>query len=71
MTNQTHHDQALLARESLVKRVELAGNMLLSNVPMAMLGLSDEVRAADVAITSSERSFTSPSVPQYEWYGSS
>lgn len=45
------HDQALLARESLVKRVDLAGLMLLANVPMAMSGLSDEVRAAYTAIT--------------------
>jgi hypothetical protein len=51
MTTQPHHDQALLARESLVKRIELAGDMLLSTVPMAMSGLSDEVRAGYTAIT--------------------
>ncbi len=51
MKNPIHHDQALLARESLVKRVELAGYMLLTNVPMAMSGLTDQVRVAYAAIT--------------------
>ncbi len=51
MKNPSHHDQALLARESLVKRVELAGYVLLTNVPMAMSGQSDQVRAAYAVIT--------------------
>lgn len=51
MKNPLHHDQALLARGSLVKRIELNGYMLLTNVPMAMSGQSDQVRAAYAAIT--------------------
>lgn len=51
MTNTSSQDQALLARESLVKRVEYAGYLLLTNMPMAMSGQPDRVTAAYAVIT--------------------
>lgn len=51
MTTEPHHDQAPLAREGLAKRVELAGLVLLTNVPMALSGQPDQVRAAYAVIT--------------------
>lgn len=51
MTNSRSTDQALLARENLVQRIERAGALLLTNVPMAMTGEPDWVREAYAAIT--------------------
>lgn len=51
MKNRPSSKQALRARECLVRRVNHAGAMLLTNVPMAMSGLSDSVRLSYMALT--------------------
>jgi hypothetical protein len=51
MKQKPSSQQALLHREDLARRVNHAGNLLLTNVPMAMSGQSDQVRMAYAIIT--------------------
>jgi len=51
MKKKPSSNQALLARDGLVRRVETAGAVLLTNVPMAMSGQPDNLRLSYLFLT--------------------